>query len=236
MSVIVIALFIANAAKAQTGSRCSELAVTLDQLRLEIASVEAELWSLCNPQSNEARRLGAHEPNRTALMIQPTQSIEATGYNASNAVNQPGRANGAHPESGGRRRAGKGGVHATYAVECWAAGSAFLHDARCNCLGEPAHPKLGSRRTIKILLPSWYVRCSSCRVMLQAGFARATVGLSSGMCPPCAGRVQLWTPFCSRSLLRSALDIQSSCFRTASSQMFGRVSRSRTSAVVYTRH
>ena len=181
VAVIVIALFIANAAKAQTGSRCSELAVTLDQLRLEIASVEAELRSLCNPQSNEARRLGAPEPNRTALVIQPSQSIEATGDNTSDAVQQPGRADGAHAESGRRRRAGQGDIHATYAVECWAAGSAFLHDARCNCLGEPAHPKLGSRRTIKILLASWYGRCASCRVMLQAGFARATVGLSSGM-------------------------------------------------------
>jgi hypothetical protein len=154
--VIAIALFLANTAAAQDGARCSELAVTLDRLRVKIASVEAELGSLCTPRSNETRRLGAPEPTRTALVTQPTQLIEAAGYNSSDAVNQPVRGDGAYAESGGRRRAGKGGVHATYAVECWAAGSAFFNGSRCNCLGEPAHPKLGSRRTIKILIPSWY--------------------------------------------------------------------------------
>ena len=157
MPVVVIALFLANAAVAQDadGSRCPELAATLNQLRLKIASVEAELGSLCTPRrgprSNETRQLGAPEPTRTALVTQPTQLIEAAGYNSSDAVNQPVRGDGAHAESGGRRCAGKGGVHATYAVECWAAGSAFSNDSRCNCLGEPAHPKLGSRRTIEIL-------------------------------------------------------------------------------------
>ncbi len=155
MLVIVMALFFANATAAQYDSRCSKLAATLDQLRVKIATVEAELQSLCTPQSTAARRLDAPEPTRTALVIQPTQSIEATGYNASDAVNQPGRADGAHPESGRRRRAEQGDVHDTYAVECWAAGSAFSGGSRCNCLGEPAHPKLGSRRTIKILLASW---------------------------------------------------------------------------------
>ena len=158
--VIAIALFLANAAAAQDGSRCSELAVTLDQLRVKIASVEAELGSLCTPRSNETRRQGAPEPTRTALVIQPTQLIAATGYNASAVQQQPRRADGAHAESG-RRRAGQTDVHATYGVECWAAGSAFSNGSRCNCLGKPAHPELGSRRTIKILLASWYPHCSS---------------------------------------------------------------------------
>ncbi len=157
--VVVIALFLANAALAQDadGSRCPELAATLNQLRLKIASVEAELGSLCTPRrgprSNETRQLGAPEPTRTALVTQPTQLIEAAGYNSSDAMNQP---DAAHAESGRRRRTGT-----TYAVECWAAGSAFSNGSRCNCLGEPAHPKLGSRRTIKILLASWYGCCAS---------------------------------------------------------------------------
>ena len=118
--VVVMALLFANATAAQDDSRCSKLAATLDQLRVKIASVEAELRSLCTPQSNAARRLDAPEPTRTALVIQPTQSVEATGYNASDAVNQPGRADGAHAESGRRRRAEPVDVRATYAVECWA--------------------------------------------------------------------------------------------------------------------
>ncbi len=40
-----------------------------------------------------------------------------------------------------------------------------------------------------------------------------------GMHPLCAGRVWLWTPFCSRSSLRSASDILSSCFRTAAERV-----------------
>jgi hypothetical protein len=182
--VVVIALFLANAAVAQDadGSRCPELAVTLNQLRLKIASVEAELGSLCIPRSNETRQLGAPEPTRTALVTQPTQLIEAAGYNSSDAVSQPDRGDGAHAESGRRRRAGT-----TYAVECWAAGSAFSNGSRCNCLGEPAHPKLGSRRTIKILLASWY----GCCYLPSHAAKHVLPELQPSMHPPCAGRVRL---------------------------------------------
>ena len=41
-----------------------------------------------------------------------------------------------------------------YATHCWEAGSAFA-DRSCNCFGEPAHPKLDSRRAIKIVVGSW---------------------------------------------------------------------------------
>jgi hypothetical protein len=47
-----------------------------------------------------------------------------------------------------------------YAVQCWGTRSAFT-DRTCNCLGEAAHPKLGSRPTIKIVVGSWYV-CWHC--------------------------------------------------------------------------
>jgi hypothetical protein len=43
-----------------------------------------------------------------------------------------------------------------YAVHCWGTRSAFT-DRACNCLGEAAHSKLGSRPTIKIVVGSWYV-------------------------------------------------------------------------------
>ena len=45
-------------------------------------------------------------------------------------------------------------VHATYAVDCWAPNSAFV-DPSCNCLGEAAHPKLGSRPTIVVVVGGW---------------------------------------------------------------------------------
>ena len=53
-----------------------------------------------------------------------------------------------------RRRIGD---YQAFAVECWAARSAFT-DSPCNCLGEAAHPKLNSRPTIKIVVGSWYIR------------------------------------------------------------------------------
>ena len=43
-----------------------------------------------------------------------------------------------------------------YAVECWEALSAFANPA-CNCLGRPAHPKLGSRPTLTVVVGSWCV-------------------------------------------------------------------------------
>ena len=46
----------------------------------------------------------------------------------------------------------------SYAAHCWAPGRAFS-DPKCNCLGEDAHPKLGSRPTVKIVIGGWYVRC-----------------------------------------------------------------------------
>ena len=42
-----------------------------------------------------------------------------------------------------------------YAVHCWSPNSTFT-DPSCNCLGEAAHPKLGSRPTIRIIVGSWY--------------------------------------------------------------------------------
>ena len=51
-----------------------------------------------------------------------------------------------------RRRADD---HLLYAVDCWMPRSTFT-DASCNCLAEAAHPELGSRRTVKVVIGSWY--------------------------------------------------------------------------------
>jgi hypothetical protein len=51
------------------------------------------------------------------------------------------------------RRSGKDEI--AYAAHCWAPNSTFT-DPSCNCLGEAAHPKLGSRPTIRIIIGSWY--------------------------------------------------------------------------------
>ena len=42
-----------------------------------------------------------------------------------------------------------------YAVDCWTPRST-LTDASCNCLAEVAHPELGSRRTVNVVVGSWY--------------------------------------------------------------------------------
>jgi hypothetical protein len=63
---------------------------------------------------------------------------------------------GAADEAIGAARARRGGKEAeAYAVHCWAPNSSFT-DPSCNCLGEGAHPKLGYRSTIKIIVGSWY--------------------------------------------------------------------------------
>jgi len=63
------------------------------------------------------------------------------------------RATPTHHGPAARRR---GGGHLEYAVHCWAPGSAFA-DPACNCLGEAAHPQLGSRPTIRVVVGSWCV-------------------------------------------------------------------------------
>jgi hypothetical protein len=235
---------------------CSELSERRDRLHAEIARlhaetalVEAELVLLCTERSNET------DVGLPPLFALPSHSSAGTADQAI-ALHQiaPQSAQRAAPA----RRGGKDEI--AYSVHCWAPKSTFT-DPACNCLGEPAHPKLGSRPTIKILLPSWYGLCASCRVMPQACFARVPAGLSAacihfgmhplsgylgacihcGMHPLRTGRVRLWTPFCSRSLLRNALDTLSSCFRTASLQTSGPISnsksrRGRRMGVAYTRH
>ena len=48
-----------------------------------------------------------------------------------------------------------GDSYREYAAHCWAPSSAFA-DPSCNCLGQAVHPKLGSRRTINVIVGGWY--------------------------------------------------------------------------------
>ena len=56
-------------------------------------------------------------------------------------------------ESPSARRGGDS--YREYAAHCWAPSSAFA-DPSCNCLGQAVHPKLGSRRTINVIVGGWY--------------------------------------------------------------------------------
>jgi hypothetical protein len=151
---------------------CSELCERRDRLRAEIARlhaetalVEAELVLLCTERSNQT------DVGLAPLLAVPRSQSPGGTADQATAVHQiaPQTAQLARA-LWPARRSGKDEI--AYAVHCWAPNSTFT-DPSCNCLREAAHPKLGSRRTIKILLPSWYGRCSSCRVIPQACFARA---------------------------------------------------------------
>ena len=157
---------------------CSELSERRDRLHAEIARlhaetavVEAELALLCTERSNQT------DVGQPPLLTLPSHSSAGTADQAIALHQIAQSAQRAAPA----RRVGKDEI--AYSVHCWAPNSTFT-DPACNCLGEPAHPKLGSRRTIKILLPSWYGRCASCRVMPQACFARVPAGHASALSRP----------------------------------------------------
>ncbi len=60
--------------------------------------------------------------------------------------------NNAQLDLAARRRADD---RLSYAVDCWMPRSTST-DASCNCLAEAAHPELGSRRTVNVVVASWY--------------------------------------------------------------------------------
>ena len=147
---------------------CSELSERRDRLHAEIARlhseralVEAELVLLCNERSNQT------DVGLPPLLAVPSSLSPGGTADQATAVHQIALRTA---QLAPARRKGKDKI--AYAVHCWAPNSTFM-DPSCNCLREAAHPKLGSKRTIKILLPSWYGRCSSCRFIPQACFARA---------------------------------------------------------------
>jgi hypothetical protein len=183
--------------KGQNSARCSELSATLDRLRDQIASVQAELGAQCNlTETNQTEGIAVLRPCPSSSSSAWSQSIGTTLHTASPtneiedqtdvgvaappaltrqsagaahddapSTHRIVRTNSEHTEH--LRRSGGDGLHEgsrlMYAVSCWEAGSAFA-DRACNCLGEPPHPKLGSRQTIKVVVGSWYRRSSRAAV------------------------------------------------------------------------
>ena len=154
VAVSVFSLFVAAKATRAAGASvaaCSELSERRGRLHAEIARlhsetalVEAELGLLCTDRSNQTD--GGLPP----LLAVPSHSPGGTTHQATGMQQiAPQTARRAAPA----RRRGKDEI--SYAVHCWAPNSTFT-DPSCNCLGEAAPPKLGSRRTIRIIVGSWY--------------------------------------------------------------------------------
>ena len=117
---------------------CSELRERRDRLRAEIARLHAET-AVIEAELGAALCKTYADVDLPPLLALPSQSPGGTSDEAG----------GAAPA----RRRGKDEL--MYDVHCWAPSSTFA-DASCNCLGEAAHPELGSRRKITIVIGSWY--------------------------------------------------------------------------------
>ncbi len=150
---VAVCILATSEANAAMENDCSKLQAQLDRLRLEIAAVKAELGSRCSLRNESEGSDGVLEPTKIPREPTPTQPLAA--IHATPAMQQTTRPVPADAEH--VRPARRSGDEQQYAVHCWTAGSAFA-DSSCNCLGEPAHPKLGSRRTIRIIVGSWHAR------------------------------------------------------------------------------
>jgi hypothetical protein len=106
---------------------CSELSERRDRLHAEIERLR------CYERTNQT------DVGAPPLLALPSRSSSGTADEAVGAA--PARRRGKEVE--------------VYAVHCWAPNSSFT-DPSCNCLGEGAHPKLGYRRTIGIIVGGWY--------------------------------------------------------------------------------
>ena len=183
--VLVTISVAAKAAREPAGAgvaACSELSERRDRLHAEIARlhaetalVEAELVLLCTERSNQT------DVGAPPLLTVPSESPGETADQAT------GMQQIAHQTA---RRAvparGSGKDEIAYAVHCWAPNSTFT-DPSCNCFGEAAHPKLGSRPTIGIIVGSWYLPPP-----FGFGLARwAGCGTRSWL--PCPGSARLLT-------------------------------------------
>jgi uncharacterized small protein (DUF1192 family) len=130
------------AACSELSERRGRLHAEIARLHAETALVEAELALLCTERSNQT------DVGLPPLLALPSQS--PGGTHETTGMQQIA------PQTAQRvpaRRSGK--IEIAYAAHCWAPNSTFT-DPSCNCLGEAAHPKLGSRPTIRIVVGSWY--------------------------------------------------------------------------------
>jgi len=124
--------------------RRDRLHAEIARLRVETALVEAELVLLfCTEHSNQT------DVGRPPLLALPGQSPGGTADQTTGMQHIAPQTAQLVPA----RRSGKDEI--AYAAHCWAPNSTF-NDPSCNCLGEAAHPKLGERRTITIIVGSWY--------------------------------------------------------------------------------
>ena len=131
------------AACSERSARRVRLHAEIARLRVETALVEAELVLLCTERSIQT------DVGLPLLLAKPRQSPGGTAYQTTGMQQIA-------PKPAQRvlaRRSGKDEI--AYAAHCWAPNSTFT-DPSCNCLGEAAHPKLGSRPTIRVVIGSWY--------------------------------------------------------------------------------
>jgi hypothetical protein len=148
--ILVVAFFVKTSCQSSTESDifiCSQLNAKLSRLHAEIASVRAELASLCSLPSDRAVMGGMAVEVSMPLPSPPTRS-SATADDAG------GRQPTTHETTERFGPVRRSGEPLQYATQCWAPGSTFA-DPSCNCLGKPAHPRLGSRRTVKVIVASW---------------------------------------------------------------------------------
>ena len=150
VSISVTAAATPDLAGASAAARCAELSERLgrlhaevERLRSETAMVEAQLVTLCVNPTNLGHPL-FEMPTGSGATVGGVSVAEHIAPRVSVENRPPARRSGTS--------------EVDYAVHCWAPNSTFT-DPSCNCLGRPAHPKLGSRLTIKLVLPSWYVHC-----------------------------------------------------------------------------
>ncbi len=154
--VLVVAIFVVSGflavnatphlAGARVPAKCSTLLARRDQLhaeterlRAETDLVEAELDSHCAARPNQT-------DDASVALAQSQWTAAAAGDNSQKTGQA--QAELVHPV---RRNADN---VIMYSTQCWANGSAFA-DGSCNCLDEK-RPELGSRRTIRVVVGSWY--------------------------------------------------------------------------------
>ena len=177
-AVVVTAKATSELGGANVAGHCSELSARRDRLHGEItqwhaeitrrhaeaAIVEAELGALCAPLATNQtvagfRPLSALPSQSTGA---PTDEVASTHQLAIQSVSpKPTHLKAEHPPPVRRTEETHSAHQRAYAVHCWAAMSAFT-DPSCNCLGESAPLKLGSRPTIKIVVGNWCVHRSAC--------------------------------------------------------------------------
>jgi hypothetical protein len=158
LSLVALAVWLSGVhAATELDGTCSKFQAKLEWLHVEISSVKAEaLGSRCLLSNQSEARVGsdAVQPQKQPIDLNARATATA---DVTQRFHQPTGDRMPRDVSRRSRKPARRSAdpRVSYAVHCWAAGSAFA-DPACNCLGHPAHPKLGLRRTIRIVVASWY--------------------------------------------------------------------------------